>query len=241
MSAYQLWLELGHSGTTQDFLDSLQGVPGPSGAAGPSGAVGPSGAAGATGAPGVCTAGDVGPAGPAGPAGPLGPSGSPGPSGPPGAQGPQGIQGSTGPQGPAGPQLSPTETAYVMGGGTVAPGAQPTFNGAPLFTGSYVLAGSLVYFNVNVVMTNITSFGTGQYYVTVPFNSKYSFSISSGRLHDASNNNNYTLQGYVAAGTNVMLLTYTDGTGKQAIFDYNSPSVLTPLDTFFISGTYIVQ
>lgn len=218
LSAYQLWIQVGHSGTVQDFLDSLAGEPGP------------------TGAPGTCTSGDVGPAGPAGPAGATGPSGSPGPVGERGTQGVQGVQGDPG---PAGPVLTPTENAYTLGGGTIA-GTQPTFNGTPMFYGAYVQTGATVFFNVTVVMSNITGFGTGQYYVTLPFPSKYGYSTSEGRITDTSSGHNFSLHGYAEPGSNVLKLTYDSGS-QQVMFDHNSPVTLTPSDLFVISGTYIVQ
>lgn len=51
-SAYEIWLEEGHTGSEQDFLDSLVGPQGPTGATGP---VGPQGA---TGPAGTYTAGN---------------------------------------------------------------------------------------------------------------------------------------------------------------------------------------
>lgn len=231
LSAYQLWLSLGNAGTTQDFIDSLKGE------TGATGSTGPTGAAGAQGIPGICTVGDQGIAGPAGPVGPIGPSGSPGPTGATGAQGPQGIQGPQGETGPVGP--APSEVAYTLGGGTIS-GTQPTFNGAPMFYGAYVRTGATVFFNVTVVMTNITGFGTGQYYVTLPFPSKYGYSTSEGRITDSSSGHNYSLHGYAAPGSNVLLLTYDSGS-QQVAFDHNSPVTLTPSDVFVISGTYIPQ
>lgn len=236
LSAYQLWLSLGNSGTTQEFIDSLKGETGASGTPGATGATGATGAQGLPGLDGICTVGDTGVQGPAGPVGPIGPSGSPGPTGAQGATGAQGPQGDTGPQGPA---LTPTEVSYTLGGGTIA-GTQPTFNGAPMFYGAYVQTGATVFFNVSVVMTNITNFGTGQYYVTLPFASKYSYSTSAGRITDSSSGRAYTLHGYAAAGSNVLLLTYDSG-AQQVAFDYNSPVTLTTTDVFVISGTYIVQ
>jgi hypothetical protein len=65
-----------------------------------------------------------------------------------------------------------SEVSCTVGGGT--DGTQPTFNGAPLFSGSYTKTGNLVHFRVNVGMTNITNFGSGQYYVTIPFTDRKS-------------------------------------------------------------------
>ena len=77
------------------------------------------------------------------------------------------------------------DTLYTVQGGTTN-GTQPTFNGAPLFTASYVTSGDLVHFRINVDFDNITSFGTGQYYMTLPFNSKYSYYFREGHLFDFS-------------------------------------------------------
>lgn len=51
-SAYQIWLDNGHTGTEQDFLDSLVGATGATGATGETGATGATGETGATGATG---------------------------------------------------------------------------------------------------------------------------------------------------------------------------------------------
>lgn len=94
LSAYEVAVANGYTGTQAEWLASLegpqglqglQGDPGPAGADGPQGTTGPTGATGAQGPQG--TIGATGPEGPAGPAGP---------------QGLQGLQGDTGPQGDTG-------------------------------------------------------------------------------------------------------------------------------------------
>ena len=216
VGAYELWLELGNTGTKADFLASLQGVctAGANGEQGIQGAQGVQGIQGLTGATGA--------------------------QGPTGATGSPGAAGAQGPAGPAGVG-TPVEVAYTLGGGTTGSGAQqPTFNGNPMFYGSYVQLGDMVFFNVRVVMTNITNFGRGQYYVTIPFASKYSFSTSNGRVRDAGATRDYVLYGFAAAGSSTLLLT-TQGSGQQIPFDYNTPVTLAPTDVFMISGSYIKQ
>jgi len=134
---------------------------------------------------------------------------------------------------------TPVDTTYFVQGGTA--GVQPTFNGQPLFTASYVQTGDLVYFRINVDMSNITSFGTGQYYMTLPFNAKYDTIVSTGHLHDTSASDDYQLSGEITAGSNVMWLYYIASNSQLAAFDYNSPKVLDLNDFFHISGTYIKQ
>lgn len=63
-SLYQMWLELGHTGTVQDFINSLQSQGGQDGKDGQDGLNGQNGQDGAT--------GSVGPVGPAGPTGEAG-------------------------------------------------------------------------------------------------------------------------------------------------------------------------
>ena len=53
LSAYQIWLQEGNSGTAQDFLDSLVGPQGPQGIQGPEGPQGPQGPAGTDGTDGT--------------------------------------------------------------------------------------------------------------------------------------------------------------------------------------------
>lgn len=131
-SAYQIWLDNGHTGNQTVFLASLvgpqgdqgtQGLKGDKGDTGDRGDIGPTGQRGAT--------GDVGPAGPSGVKGDTGPAGATGPKGDPGAtgqtgptgaagakgdtgatgpQGPQGIKGDTGAVGPTGTTLAGTVT-----------------------------------------------------------------------------------------------------------------------------------
>ncbi len=124
-SAYDVWLRLGNEGTRQDFLDSLRGPAGTTGAAGLPGERGAGGHTGAS-AYGVWrslgnvgseqdfidslrgpegTAGVGGPQGATGEAGDLGPQGAqglPGPQGEIGPAGETGQQGTTGPQGAQG-------------------------------------------------------------------------------------------------------------------------------------------
>lgn len=111
LSAYQIWLAAGHTGTETDFLTSLVGATGATGPQGLVGPMGPQGIPGTTGAAGVQgpagiqgPAGPIGPQGDAGDMGPQGPQGQQGVIGPVGPQGLQGVTGAVGPTGPAGPQ-----------------------------------------------------------------------------------------------------------------------------------------
>ena len=199
---------------------------------------------GEQGEPGVC--GVEGAVGPAGPEGPPGPAGEQGPAGPEGAVGPRGLPGEIGLTGPAGPTgatgpegPAAAEVSYTVGGGTIG-GTQPTFTGDPRFYGSYVKNGSLVYVRINVDFDNITGFGTGQYFVTVPFKAKYDTTLRSGYVVDGSKTNYWLLAGRLTAGSDQMTL-WRLGTQKDEEFDYNSPVTLTTTDSFHIAGEYIAE
>lgn len=69
-SAYQSWLDQGHTGTEADFIASLKGEKGDTGATGATGATGPQG-----------EKGDTGDTGPQGPKGDTGATGATGPAG----------------------------------------------------------------------------------------------------------------------------------------------------------------
>jgi hypothetical protein len=116
LSAYEVWLAQGNTGTEVDFLNSLQGVDGatgPQGPAGNDGATGPQGIAGNDGVDGLSayevwlaqgnTGTEVdflnslqGVDGATGPQGPAGNDGATGPQGATGAQGPAGNDGADG-------------------------------------------------------------------------------------------------------------------------------------------------
>ncbi len=134
------------------------------------------------------------------------------------------------------------EQSYTVEGGTA--GTQPTFTGAPLFSGRYVIFGSTIFFNIEVDFDNVTSFGTGQYYFTLPFASKYGVMFRSGSLLDASTSREYHISGHVDAGADELQLFTTDNQGNR-LYDFafaqGEPVTLNVADSFHISGTYIVD
>jgi hypothetical protein len=132
---------------------------------------------------------------------------------------------------------SPEEQTFIVQGGTTE--TQPTFTGAPLFSGSYIKVGDLVHFQIQVDMDNITSFGTGQYYVDLPFPAKYAYQVREGCVHDASTSRQYPLGGHVSAGQSRLYLNFVDSNGRDDPFTHNTPFVLAVEDNFHIAGTYI--
>ena len=128
-----------------------------------------------------------------------------------------------------------SEVLYTVGGGTN--GTQPTFDGAPLFTGSYTKTGNLVHFRVNVGMTNITNFGSGQYYVTVPFTSEHDVYVRNGQLKHSSGDM-YSISGHAVAGSDQLKLYTTASNGKEVAFTSSVPVGLNSSCDFHIFGSY---
>jgi hypothetical protein len=153
------------------------------------------------------------------------------------------IPGPTGPEGPTGPQGESgvsSVTVFTVQGGVVS-GTQPTFNGAPLFTGSYIRIGDLVHFQIQVDFDNITSFGDGQYYVNLPFPARYDYQVREGNVDDFSTSRKYSVGGHVFAESVQLRLNFIDSQGRDTAFTHNTPFVLAVQDSFHISGTYIAE
>nr|DAL22181.1 MAG TPA_asm: hypothetical protein [Caudoviricetes sp.] len=129
----------------------------------------------------------------------------------------------------------------VTGGAT---GTMPTFNGAPLFTGTYTRWGNMVHFQIDVDMDNITNFGTGQYYVDLPFTANFSYQFADGCLHDISAARDYPIMGHVMVGEKRLYLKSLDAQGNTAYnvaFTSILPVTLATDDNFHIAGTYEIQ
>lgn len=139
----------------------------------------------------------------------------------------------------------PFEVSYQVEGGTS--GTQPTFDVGtePLFNATYIkISNKLVHFEIQVDMDNISGFGTGQYYMTLPFNAKYGYKFRDGCLHDADPVRTYHISGHVNAGSNQLTLFTTDLSGQNLYdfpFSQGEPITLTRADNFHIAGTYICE
>jgi hypothetical protein len=132
--------------------------------------------------------------------------------------------------------LSPIPVAFTpTGGGT---GVEVS---GPAFYGRYTLIGNLCYFSYQVVMTNITNFGTGQYFMDLPFPTLKPMMARDGCLHDTSTGNQYHISGHAFAGTTRMDL-FTSDTSGNRLYDFafkqGEPITLATADTFHIEGMY---
>ena len=122
LSAYEVWIGLGNTGTETDFINSLTGPQGPAGNDGIDGATGPQGIQGPQGLPG--NDGIDGVDGLDGATGPMGPQG---PQGLPGADGIDGVDGLDGAPGPAGTNGTNGVSVNWLGSFATAP-VSPSIN-----------------------------------------------------------------------------------------------------------------
>jgi hypothetical protein len=138
---------------------------------------------------------------------------------------------------PAISSTASTDTGtWTVEGGTLE--TQPTFSGTPMFSGGWVKTDHMVHFSIDVQMDNITFFGTGQYYVKLPFPAKYNYLMSDGCLHDNSTGNEYAILGHVQANSDILTLLTVTSNGGQNPFADNIPIKLAVEDSFHIAGNY---
>lgn len=132
-------------------------------------------------------------------------------------------------------------TPFDVSGGT--DGTQPTFSG-PVFSGSYTRFGDMVHFAYEVDFDNITSFGTGQYYMTLPYPSAHAYILRDGCLHDASDSAQFHISGHIDAGSDQIVLYSSDKVSsgvEDAPFTATFPVTLSTADNFHIAGTYEIE
>ena len=114
------------------------------------------------------------------------------------------------------------------------------FTGTPA-VGSYVKVGNLVQVQISVTFTNVTNFGTGQYFLTIPFPSKYHTDVYGGSIHDVVNQgiDHFSLKGHLNPSSNNMSVWSIGSSAKDELFDQNSPFVLSTQDMFHMAFSYI--
>ena len=115
------------------------------------------------------------------------------------------------------------------------------FTGTPA-VGSYVKVGSVVTVQIDVEFDNVSNFGTGQYSLTLPFNSRYHTDVYGGSVHKVgAETDHYSLKGHLGNSSSVMTIWSLKSSAQDEQFDYNSPVVLTTADKFHMSFTYICE
>ena len=197
----------------------------------------------------IATIGDLlsGPTGPQGDTGPTGPTGDTGPTGPTGDTGP------TGPQGEPGLDADVSFQSVRYTPSFTATGLTFTGTGAthPTYNSHYVKQGQLVSFWIAVDCSTVTSFGTGQLNLQLPF------APLAGTMNHFSGwvfvdeTANPDLAGHIIVNadhlpnTQTLDLHYIKQSGganspvMEAMLKQNTPVVLTTLTNIYVNGTYI--
>lgn len=134
---------------------------------------------------------------------------------------------------------SSSNGTWTIEGGTL--GTQPTFSSDPLFSGEYTALDGVCRFSIDVDMDNITGFGTGQYFLKLPFVSKTNLLLSDGCLHDVSAGSQYAVLGHVDAGSDILELYSISSNGRHVPFEHNVPVTLNAADNFHVAGTFQIQ
>ena len=101
--------------------------------------------------------------------------------------------------------------------------------------------GKMVTFRVKAVCTTVTNFGTGQYFLTLPFLPASDYVFRDGGFHDASTGNHHAIAADAEEDTLTMSLWHPGSGAKDIAFDHNTPLALATADYFYISGTYEAQ
>jgi hypothetical protein len=110
------------------------------------------------------------------------------------------------------------------------------FTGNPTVS-SYLLVGTLCHFRIRVNCTTVTNFGTGQYFLTLPFAPKDDYVFRDGGIHGNANSH-YALMADAEKDELQMSLWHPGPGGQDALMDHNSPHTMSTSDYFYISGTY---
>ena len=150
----------------------------------------------------------------------------------------------------------------IVSNGTVR--YSPTFTATGLeFTGSgetyptynsyYVKSGTMVSFVIEVDLSTVTNFGTGQYKLQLPFTPAFGFNHFSGWAQVDTTVNPDVPNGHVilnvdhAGVTDVLDLHYLKQAGGahtpiiEGLFLQGTPATLTTSSKIYINGTYIMQ
>jgi hypothetical protein len=120
-------------------------------------------------------------------------------------------------------------------------GTDLAFTGTPA-VGYYVKVGSVVTVQIDVEFDNVSDFGTGQYSLTLPFDSRYHTDVYGGSVHSTGpTTDHYSLKGHLSSNSSAMTIWSLKSSAQDELFDHNSPVVLTTADKFHMSFTYICE
>jgi hypothetical protein len=172
------------------------------------------------------------------------------PKGADGAQGEQGIQGEPGISGTTGLETWTRYSPVFQATGLTFTGSGATY---PTYNSYYVKAGKLVSFVIEVDLSTVTNFGTGQYKLQLPFTPAFGYNHFSGWIWadpnvDPDTGTGHTILNADTAGiTNVLDLHYLKQSGganspiREGLFLQGTPVTLSTISNIYVNGTYIAS
>jgi hypothetical protein len=130
-----------------------------------------------------------------------------------------------------------------------------TFTGSdathPAYNSYYVKNGRMVSFNIEVDLSTVTNFGTGQYKLQLPFTPQFGFNHFSGWAWADPNVSPDTGTGHTiinadtAGVTDILDLHYLKSAGganapiREGLFVQGTPVTLSTISKIYVNGTYI--
>lgn len=123
----------------------------------------------------------------------------------------------------------------------------------PTYNSYYVKNGRMVSFNIEVDLSTVTNFGTGQYKLQLPFIPQFGFNHFSGWIWADPNvspdvGTGHTILNADTAGvTDVLDLHYLKQSGganspiREGLFVQGTPVTLSTISNIYVNGTYITS
>jgi len=166
----------------------------------------------------------------------------------PGPQGPAGNDGADGASGTSGLEAWTRYSPVFQATGLTFTGSNSTY---PTYNSHYVKAGKLVSFVIEVDLSTVTNFGTGQYKLQLPFTPAVGFNHFSGWVWadpdvDPDTGTGHTILNCDTAGiTDVLDLHYLKQSGganspiREGLLVQGTPVTLSAISKIYVNGTYI--
>lgn len=155
----------------------------------------------------------------------------------PGGLGPAGPAGPVGPQGPSGVDGAVATFSNISAWTPIFAG-EGLVQSSNLATGTYVEMGKLVHVTITIPFSNISSFGSGQYSVSLPFPSARHGDVFAGSLHDTDSLKFYSLKGHHEANSEEMSLWILGASSFDEPFSQTIPTLLDNTDLIHLSFIY---
>lgn len=117
-----------------------------------------------------------------------------------------------------------------------------TYTGTPTI-GFYSRVGKMITFFIRVNCATVTNFGTGFYYLTLPFTPDNHYLFQNGGIHHIASSRHYTFAGDCNGSSNTLELLVLTQHGSDLYFNQmkqSDPVTLNTNDWFYISGTYFI-